>query len=98
WKDPEGLQTIKIVVAKRIKAWKDDLRPFQEQPIVYILNSEDDLLCTATGDGKSALFTIPILCHLEVSQYPEEYPSLPARKHPVGLVITPTKGLACNIV
>ncbi|PBK93655.1 hypothetical protein ARMGADRAFT_904052, partial [Armillaria gallica] len=97
WKDREGLRTIKIAVAKRIKAWKDDLHPFQEQPIVYILNGEDVLLCTVTGDGKSALFTVPILCHLEVSQYPEEYPSLPARKHPVGLVITPTKGLACNM-
>ncbi|KAK0191935.1 hypothetical protein F5146DRAFT_888194, partial [Armillaria mellea] len=61
WKVPEGLQTIKIVVAKRIKAWKDGLCPFQEQPIVHILNGEDVLLCTATGDGQSALFAIPIL-------------------------------------
>ncbi|PBK85536.1 hypothetical protein ARMGADRAFT_897903, partial [Armillaria gallica] len=84
WKDPEGLQTIKIIVTKCIKAWKDGLHPFQEQPIIYILNSEDVLLGTVTGNGKSALFSIPILCHLELSQYPEEYPLLPAHKHPVG--------------
>ncbi len=31
------------------------VRPFQEQPIIHILNGKDDLQCTATGDGKSAL-------------------------------------------
>ncbi len=61
WKDSEGLQAIRNVVAKRIPRWKNGLRPFQELPIVLILNGEDVLLCTATGDGKSALFTVPIL-------------------------------------
>ncbi len=96
WKDPEGLQTIKVVAAKRIKAWKHGLRPLQEQPLVYIL--KDVLLYTATGDGKLAVFNVPMLCHLEVNQYPEEYPSLPALKHPAGLVNMPTKGFASNIV
>ncbi|KAJ7343168.1 hypothetical protein DFH08DRAFT_702834, partial [Mycena albidolilacea] len=54
---------------------------------------------TATGDGKSALFTVPILCHLAVSQAPNQSPKFRAiRRHPVGVVITPTKGLARNIV
>ncbi len=34
------------------------IRPFQEQPIIHILNGKDDLQCTVTGDGKSALFTL----------------------------------------
>ncbi len=59
WKDPEGSQTIKIVVAKRIKARKDGLHPFQEQHIVYILNGEDVSLCTMTGNGNQ--FSSPFL-------------------------------------
>ncbi|KAK0211922.1 hypothetical protein IW262DRAFT_1412454 [Armillaria fumosa] len=55
WNDPEGIQAVKDVVAKRIPTWKDGLRPFQEQPIIYILNGEDVVLCTATGDAKNAL-------------------------------------------
>ncbi|PBK64862.1 P-loop containing nucleoside triphosphate hydrolase protein [Armillaria solidipes] len=98
WTDPEGLETIRRVVSKRIPDWKQGLRPFQEQPITLILNGEDLLLCTATGDGKSALFTVPILCHLEVSSLPDSYPKLPVCKYPVGLIVTPTKGLAFNIV
>ncbi|PBK86780.1 P-loop containing nucleoside triphosphate hydrolase protein [Armillaria gallica] len=98
WKDSEGLQAIRNVVAKQIPHWKNRLWPFQELPIVLILNGEDVLLCTVTGDGKSALFTIPILYHLELEQSPSSYPSLTVQKHPIGLVIIPTKGLASNIV
>ncbi|THU94262.1 hypothetical protein K435DRAFT_602118, partial [Dendrothele bispora CBS 962.96] len=55
---------------------------------------------TATGDGKSALFAVPILVHTEISRNPDLYPtfSVNIRKKPVGIVITPTKGLANNIV
>ncbi|KAJ7602828.1 hypothetical protein FB45DRAFT_727105, partial [Roridomyces roridus] len=54
---------------------------------------------TATGDGKSALFIVPILVHLEVSKRPNDFPDFPGiRAHPVLVVITPTKGLASNIV
>ncbi|EEB90233.1 hypothetical protein MPER_11582 [Moniliophthora perniciosa FA553] len=55
---------------------------------------------TATGDGKSALFAVPILVHLEISQNPSKYPrfNVPIKKNPVGLVIVPTKGLGNNIV
>ncbi|KAK0506700.1 hypothetical protein EDD18DRAFT_42109 [Armillaria luteobubalina] len=98
WNDLEGTQAIKDVVAKRIPSWKDGLRPFQEQPIIHILKGKDVLLCNATGDGKPALFTVPILCHLEISDFPEAYPSLPAKSRPVGLIVTPTKELAGNIV
>ncbi len=54
WKDPEGLQTIKIVVAKRIKAWKDGLCPFQEQHIVY-----SPFLFFAISQSASTLKNIP---------------------------------------
>ncbi|KAJ6454839.1 P-loop containing nucleoside triphosphate hydrolase protein, partial [Mycena sanguinolenta] len=54
---------------------------------------------TATGDGKSALFMVPIICHMVVSKAPQNFPKFARiRKKPVGVVITPTKGLARNIV
>ncbi|KAJ7605579.1 P-loop containing nucleoside triphosphate hydrolase protein [Roridomyces roridus] len=99
WRSLEGRATIKSIVTTRIPAWKDGLRPQQEEPILTLLDGEDVLLCTATGDGKSALFIVPILVHLEVSKRPNDFPDFPGiRAHPVLVVITPTKGLASNIV
>ncbi|KAJ7885278.1 hypothetical protein B0H14DRAFT_2257661, partial [Mycena olivaceomarginata] len=54
--------------------------------------------CIATGGGKSALFGVPIIVLKEMARNPDLYPDLPGRLLPVGLVITPTKGLAANIV
>ncbi|KAJ6472672.1 hypothetical protein C8R47DRAFT_1145829 [Mycena vitilis] len=60
-----------------------------------MLDGVDVLCCTATGDGKSAAFSVPILVLNEYNANPALYPAgLPTRKQPVGLVITPTKGLA----
>ncbi|KAJ7690572.1 hypothetical protein B0H14DRAFT_2200433, partial [Mycena olivaceomarginata] len=54
---------------------------------------------TATGDGKSAAFSVPILLLNEYNVNPTLYPSgLPTRLKPLGVVVTPTKGLANNIV
>ncbi|KAJ7059061.1 P-loop containing nucleoside triphosphate hydrolase protein [Mycena amicta] len=98
WSTPEGLTTLKSVVRSRIPAWSNGLRPQQEEPILRILDGSDVLLCTATGAGKSALFIVPIFCHLELSAHPEKHPRYRVRQHPVGVIITPTKGLARNIV
>ncbi|KAF9048057.1 P-loop containing nucleoside triphosphate hydrolase protein [Hymenopellis radicata] len=98
WNSPEGKAAVKRIVVKRIPDWTDGLHERQEEPTLLILDGKDVLLCTATGDGKSALFTVPILCHEEVSRHPEDYSNFRVRKHPVGLVITPTKGLAGDIV
>ncbi|KAJ7688645.1 hypothetical protein B0H14DRAFT_2201702, partial [Mycena olivaceomarginata] len=54
--------------------------------------------CIVTGGGKSALFGVPIIVLKEVARRPNLYPDLPVRLLPIGLVITPTKGLAANIV
>ncbi|KAJ7036994.1 hypothetical protein C8F04DRAFT_953282, partial [Mycena alexandri] len=67
--------------------------------IAWILNSKNVLCITAAGDGKSALFAVPILVLLEVAKNPTMYPGFADqnRKH-LGLVITPMKGLLANIV
>ena len=79
--------------------WNDGLHPVQLELVSTILDGQDILCCTATGDGKSAAFAIPCLILIEYNAHPEAYPAgLPTRKRPIGVVITPTKGLANNIV
>ncbi|KAJ7772883.1 P-loop containing nucleoside triphosphate hydrolase protein [Mycena maculata] len=98
WKDPEGRQTITTIVKKLIPQWKNGLHPFQHQFVVLVLDGGQGLCLTATSDGKSAIFAVPIIVLVEMSRHPELYPDLPVRPLPIGLVITPTKGLAANIV
>ncbi|KAJ6505273.1 P-loop containing nucleoside triphosphate hydrolase protein [Mycena sanguinolenta] len=99
WTSPEGETALKAIVASQIPTWKDGLRGRQVQPILRILDGQDVLLCTATGDGKSALFMVPILCHVLLSKSVDFFPKFRRIcKDPVGIVITPTKGLARNIV
>lgn len=76
WRSPEGLTALKSVVSARLPLWTTGLHPWQEEPIQRILDGEDVILCTATGDGNSALFLVPILCHLEASKYPDRFPGL----------------------
>ncbi|KAJ7282337.1 hypothetical protein C8J57DRAFT_1433093 [Mycena rebaudengoi] len=49
------------------------------------------------GGGKFAFFAVPIIILREMVQNPASYPDLPVRALPMGLIITPTKGLAANI-
>ncbi|KAF8176409.1 P-loop containing nucleoside triphosphate hydrolase protein [Mycena galopus ATCC 62051] len=98
WSDPIGAQTITTIVKKLVPQWKDGLYPAQLNLIVRILDGEDLFCIMATGGGKSALFAVPIVVLKELASHPELYPNLPARALPVGIVVTPTKGLAANIV
>ncbi|KAE9393963.1 hypothetical protein BT96DRAFT_1049277 [Gymnopus androsaceus JB14] len=93
----EGVNTI---VKKPVPKWKDGLRKLQLICIPKILNLKDVFAINATGGSKSALFGIPVLVHLEISQNVASYPSFNVTIHssPVGVVVMPTKGLASNIV
>ena len=74
------------------------LHPVQLELVSAVLNSHNILCCTATGDGKSAAFTIPGLV-LKYNAHLDAYPAgLPTWKRPIGVVITPTKGLSNNII
>ncbi|THU97044.1 hypothetical protein K435DRAFT_857951 [Dendrothele bispora CBS 962.96] len=66
----EGLQTLKTITRTNIPQWTEGLRPFQLQSIPLILENQDVFAITATGDGKSALFAVPILVHQELSKIP----------------------------
>ena len=99
WQDPIGLETIQTIVKKLIPTWMDGLHLVQLELVSAILDGQDILCCTATGDGKSAAFAVPALVLLEYNAHPDAYPAgLPTRKRPIGVVITPTKGLANKIV
>ncbi|EDR05804.1 uncharacterized protein LACBIDRAFT_302572 [Laccaria bicolor S238N-H82] len=97
WQDPQGLDTINNIVKKLIPDWTNGLHAIQLELVSALLDGKSVPCCTATGDGKSAAFSVPIL--KEHNKHPGAYlVGLPTRNQPIGVVITPTKGLADNIV
>ncbi|KAK7015322.1 P-loop containing nucleoside triphosphate hydrolase protein [Favolaschia claudopus] len=98
WTDTQGRQTVKEIVRKLIPQWPNGLYSYQEDIILRVLDGQDVLCCVSTGGGKSAMFAVPIIVLREMNRNSHLYPSLPTRAKPVGIVITPTKGLAWNIV
>ena len=84
---------------KLIPNWTNGLHAVQLELVSAILDGKDLLCCTATGDGKSAAFSILTLVLLEYNKHPDVYlAGLRTRQRPIGVVVTPTKGLADNIV
>ncbi|KAJ7716919.1 hypothetical protein B0H16DRAFT_1800505 [Mycena metata] len=73
WQTEEGRAIIKQIVVK-VPQWTGGLRDWQATVIAWILDGEDVLCITATGDEKSALFAVPILVLLEVAKNPAMYP------------------------
>ncbi|KAJ7692190.1 hypothetical protein B0H17DRAFT_934210 [Mycena rosella] len=100
WRDPKGRRTLKEIVKKLIPQWENGLYPAQSELITRVPDGEDVFcsMATARGGGKSATFAVPIIVLGEMARNPHLYPNLPVRALPMGLVITPTKGLAANIV
>ena len=98
WRDPIGRETTQKIVKKLLPTWTNGLQDFQLDIITPTLDGIDGMLLTATGDGKSAAFMIPILVLQEMARNPLEYPDLPRTSKPIRLVITPTKGLSRNLV
>jgi len=99
WQDPIGLETICTIMKKIIPTWMDGLHLVQLKLVSAILDGQDILCCTATGDAKSAAFAIPGLVLVKYNAHLDAYPArLPTQKRPIGVAITPTKGLANNIV
>jgi superfamily II DNA/RNA helicase len=98
WQTPRGHAIIQRIVKAKIPGWKDGLFRWQLIIVAWILDGEEVLCVTATGDGKSALFTVPIIVLLEVAANPAVYPGFVNYRQPVGIVISPTKDLSANMV
>ncbi|KAG6913732.1 hypothetical protein DXG01_004675 [Tephrocybe rancida] len=98
WQSTTGKDTIQHIIKALIPQWKDGLYDWQLDLVSQILDGGDVLISTATGDGKLAVFAAPLIILLEIQERPLYYPNLPYREFPMGIVISPTKGLASNIV
>ncbi|KAJ6478356.1 P-loop containing nucleoside triphosphate hydrolase protein [Mycena sanguinolenta] len=99
WKTPEGHAIICKIVEEQVPEWPGGLHNWQVTVVAWILDGEDALCITATRDGKSAIFAVPMIVLLEVARNPTKYPGFTTgRKKPVGIVNAPTKGLSTNIV
>lgn len=98
WTDDLGRETIQKIV-KTCSPYANGLYSYQLELVSLILDGNDALFISATGDGKSCAFSVPILVLNEYNRHPDLYPSgLKTVNFPFGIVITPTKGLANNIV
>jgi superfamily II DNA/RNA helicase len=71
WQDPVGLETINTIVKKLIPTWTNGLHEVQLELVSAMLDKEDVLCCTATGDGKLAAFSVPSIVLLEYNKHPE---------------------------
>ncbi|KAK1226997.1 hypothetical protein PQX77_010006 [Marasmius sp. AFHP31] len=80
FRSPQGASVVDTIVQKTIPQWNIGLKPYQRQSILLILDQQQLLCITATGDGKSALFAIPILVHCEITWNLEEYPPFNVEK------------------
>ena len=56
-----------------IPTWTNGLHAVQLELVSAILDGKDVLCCTATGNGKSAAFSVPTLVLSEYNQHPEVY-------------------------
>ncbi|KAJ7857845.1 hypothetical protein B0H14DRAFT_3085158 [Mycena olivaceomarginata] len=61
WNSEQGRHAVALAVKKCIPQWSNGLYPWQLEFIIRILDGKDAICCTATGDGKSALFAVPII-------------------------------------
>jgi superfamily II DNA/RNA helicase len=98
WQSSEGQALLNEIVRKRVPEWTGGLKEAQADVIGKVLDGEKVLWVSATGEGKSAAFQIPIIVHEELRQNVELCPGFKGKEKPVGIVVTPTKGLASNIV
>jgi predicted GTPase len=70
WQDPIGRATIQRIIKAKILNWKDGLHAWQLDVVCQVLDLEDVLCTTATGDGKSALFGALMVVLLEMAKNP----------------------------
>ncbi|THU89979.1 P-loop containing nucleoside triphosphate hydrolase protein [Dendrothele bispora CBS 962.96] len=98
WASPQGTDTLKNIVQKRLPQWPNGLRDYQSKFIPRVLDGEKVFVITATGDGKSTFYDIPPMVHMEIRDNPHLYPPFQVKKKPVVVVVTPTKGLADSII
>ncbi|PBK83327.1 hypothetical protein ARMGADRAFT_945114, partial [Armillaria gallica] len=96
--DTKGSDAVKLIVSQHITQWNKGLHDFQQEYIPYIFNNDNLLICMAMGDEKSSFVTVSILIYLRVHSNLNSYKGFEAKKLLVRIIMTPTIGLAENIV
>ncbi|THU92214.1 hypothetical protein K435DRAFT_579073, partial [Dendrothele bispora CBS 962.96] len=61
WTDPIGSDILKQIISRRVPQWPNGLRDYQLENIPRVLAGQNILVFTATGDGKSSFYDIPLL-------------------------------------
>ncbi|KDQ19566.1 hypothetical protein BOTBODRAFT_102416, partial [Botryobasidium botryosum FD-172 SS1] len=102
WASGQGLRKLKTILLIKVPKWPDGPYEWQLICVAQVLDGKDVLAITATGDGKSALFYLPILVLQYMRDHPEEeYPPLArgraAPASPTSIVICPLIGLEDNL-
>lgn len=97
----KDLQLIEPILKALINEGYSVPTPIQEKAIPVLLQGKDVLGCAATGTGKTAAFSIPVLQKLQIeSENPSENyfnKSKTNRKPVKALILTPTRELASQI-
>jgi len=97
----KDLQLIEPILKALINEGYSVPTPIQEKAIPILLQGKDVLGCAATGTGKTAAFSIPVLQKLQIeSENPSENyfnKSKTNRKPVKALILTPTRELASQI-
>jgi ATP-dependent RNA helicase RhlE len=97
----KDLQLIEPVLRALINEGYSVPTPIQEKAIPVLLKGEDVLGCAATGTGKTAAFSIPVIQKLynkSISiKESKVNSSFPGKKQINALILTPTRELASQI-
>jgi len=70
--------------------------PVQKYSLPIVMSGRDLMGCAQTGSGKTAAFLFPIISQLIKNGLPPE-PSNRRKVFPLGLILAPTRELACQI-
>lgn len=99
WTSPLGLSTLKSLVPE-VVSWPS-LKDFQLDILAHVMNGENCLGITATGDGKTASYHLPLqmIDRLMQKGCPEglKLHHRPARRA-IGVVVSPLLGLEVSLV
>ncbi|KIO32933.1 hypothetical protein M407DRAFT_66027, partial [Tulasnella calospora MUT 4182] len=100
WNTVKGHEVIQKIVQKRIPEWVNGAHPWQLPLVARTLDQRHSITVTATGDGKSALFYLPLLVHMELAMNPSLWPQMAAsaKKSPAAIIVLPVSAIAATLV
>lgn len=98
WNSPRGHDEIQKIVKKCLPQWTEGAKAWQLPIVARTLQGASSINVAATGDGKSALYFLPVLIkkHLEASSGPITPANQP--RPPVAVIVLPFDSIANSLV